>query len=44
VIDGATEESDGTGLLLVGQDLAEGEARVIVDGDVDELPSRPGHR
>ena len=37
--DGGLEEGDGALLLLVGQDLAEGDARGVVDADVDELPA-----
>ncbi len=33
------EEGDGTFLLFVGHDLAEGDARGVVDGDVDKLPA-----
>ena len=33
------EEGDGAGLALVGQDLGVGEARGIVDGDVQVLPA-----
>jgi hypothetical protein len=42
VADGSFEESDGAGFLFVGHDLAKGEARMIVDGNVDELPSGAG--
>ena len=37
--DGGLEEGDGALLPLVGQDLREGDARGIVDADVDELPA-----
>ena len=37
--DGGLEEGDGALLPLVGQDLREGEARGVVDADVDELPA-----
>ena len=37
--DGGPEEGDGTALLLVLHDLAEGDARGIVDADMDELPA-----
>lgn len=33
------EEGDGAFLLLVGQDLAEGDARGVVNADMDELPA-----
>jgi hypothetical protein len=33
------EELHGAEALLIGQDLHEGQARGIVDGDVDELPA-----
>lgn len=33
------QEADGAFLLLAGQDLAEGDARGIVDADMDELPA-----
>src|SRR5690606_13646340 len=33
------KEGDRTFLAFIGQDLAEGDARMIVDGDVDELPA-----
>src|SRR5258708_3075640 len=36
---GCLQEGDGALFLLVGHDLAEGQARGIVDGDVDELPA-----
>jgi hypothetical protein len=35
------EEGVGTAFLLVGHDLGEGDARVIVDGDMDKLPAEP---
>src|SRR5262249_54082499 len=35
------EEGVGAALLLVGHDLGEGDARVVVDGDMDELPAEP---
>ena len=34
------EEGDRAFLLLIGQHLAEGNARGIVDADMDELPAR----
>jgi hypothetical protein len=34
------QKSDGAVGLLIGQDLGEGQARVIVDGDVQGLPTR----
>ena len=37
--DGGLEEGDRALLLLVGQDLGEGEARGVVDADVDEFPA-----
>src|SRR3546814_19949102 len=37
--DGGMKEGDGAFLLLVGQDLAAGDARGIVDADVNELPA-----
>ena len=37
--DGGREEGDGALLLLVGQDLREGQAGGVVDRDVDELPA-----
>src|SRR5690606_7115222 len=37
--DGGLEEGNGALLLLVGQDLREGDARGVVDADVDELPA-----
>jgi hypothetical protein len=33
------EEGDGAFLFLVGMDLTEGDARGIVDADMDELPA-----
>src|SRR3546814_19758479 len=33
------EEGDGAFLLLVGQHLTEGDARGVVDTDMDELPA-----
>src|SRR5216683_2027885 len=36
---GCLEEGDGALFLLVGHDLAEGEARGVVDRDMDELPA-----
>ena len=38
--DGGFEEGNGAALLLVFPDLAEGNPRVIVDGDMGELPAR----
>jgi len=40
--EGGVEEGDGVFLLLVGQDLAEGDAGVVVDADVEELSSDAG--
>ena len=37
--DGGLEEGDGALLFLVGQDLREGDARGVVDADMDELPA-----
>ncbi len=37
--DGGFEEGDGALLLLVGHDLGEGDARSVVDADMDELPA-----
>jgi hypothetical protein len=37
--DGGLEKGDGATLLLVGQDLGEGEAGGVVDANVDELPA-----
>jgi hypothetical protein len=37
--EGAAEEPDRGGCLFVGEDLGVGEAAVVVDGDVDELPA-----
>ena len=39
--DGGLEEGDGASLSLVRPDLAEGDARGIVDADMDELPPCP---
>jgi hypothetical protein len=36
---GRRQEGDRALLLLVGQDLAEGDAGIVVDADVDELPA-----
>ena len=33
------QEGDGALLALVGQDLGEGDARGVVQADVDELPA-----
>ena len=33
------EESDGAAGGLIGEDLGEGQTRVIVDGNVEELPT-----
>ena len=33
------QEGDGALLALVGQDLGEGDARGVVEADVDELPA-----
>ena len=38
---GGVEESDGTAGGFVWEELGEGAAGVIVDGDVEELESRP---
>ena len=38
-VNGILEEGDGGVGLLIGQDLSEGQAGVIVDGDVQGLPS-----
>src|SRR6185295_14549744 len=35
------EEGGSTAFLLIGHDLGEGDARVVVDGDMDELPAEP---
>ena len=37
--EGGVEESDGTASGLVGEELGEGEAGMVVDGDVEELPT-----
>ena len=42
VTDGGMQESDGGGSALIGQDLGEGQAGVVVDGDGNELPAAPG--
>ena len=39
-VDGILEEGDGGVSLLIGEDAGEGDARVIVDGDVQGLPTR----
>ena len=39
VTDRSVEESDGGVAAFMGQDLREGEAGVVVDGDVNELPA-----
>jgi hypothetical protein len=36
---GGLQEGDGAFFFLVGQNLAEGDARGVVDADVDELPT-----
>ena len=36
---GGVEEGDGTAGGFVGEELGEGEAGVIVNGDVEELPT-----
>ena len=36
---GGLEEADGAPCLLVGHDLAEGDARGVVDADVNVLPT-----
>jgi hypothetical protein len=33
------QKASGAALLLVGHDFSEGDARVVVDGDMDELPT-----
>src|SRR4029078_5701281 len=33
------QEASGAALLLVGHDFGEGDARVVVDGDMNELPA-----
>jgi hypothetical protein len=35
------EEGDGAGGRFIREELSEGEAAVVVDGDVEELPSGP---
>src|SRR5580700_4270804 len=35
------EEGGGAALPLIGHDLGEGDAGVVVDGDMDELPAEP---
>jgi hypothetical protein len=37
--DGGTQESDGTGLGFIWQDVSEADAGSVVDTDVDEFPS-----
>ncbi len=39
--DGGFEERDCAGGFLVRQDLGEGDARGVIDADVDELPTDP---
>ena len=39
MLDGAGEERDGGAGLLVGEDFDVGQAGVVVDGDVHELPA-----
>ena len=39
VVDGGLEESGGRAGFLVGQDLREGDARMIIDGDMHILPA-----
>ena len=39
--DGGLEEGRGALLFLVRHDLSEGEAGVVVDADMDELPADP---
>ena len=39
--DGGFQEGDGAVLFLVGHDVSEAEAGVVVDADVDELPADP---
>ncbi len=38
VSQGAFQEEDGAVLAFIGHDLGEGEARGVIDADVDELP------
>jgi hypothetical protein len=35
------EEGGGAARLLVGHDLGEGDAWVVIDSNMDELPARP---
>jgi len=39
--DRSLEESYGAAPLLIGEDVDAGDARVVIDGDVCELPRRP---
>jgi hypothetical protein len=39
-VDRVAQKSDGGVGFLIGQDLGEGQARVIVDGNVQSLPAR----
>ncbi len=39
IVQGGVQEGDGGGGGLVGQDVGEGEARVVVDGDVHVCPA-----
>jgi hypothetical protein len=36
---GAAQEPDGRRSLLVGEDFGVGQARAVIDGDVNELPA-----
>src|SRR5688572_17478606 len=38
---GSLEEGVGAALFLIGHDLGEGNARVVVDSDMNELPAEP---
>ena len=38
-VNGILEKGDGGGGLLIGEDAGEGQARVIVDGDVQGFPA-----
>src|SRR5215218_2741784 len=40
--DCSAQEADGRGRFLVGEHFSVGEAAVVVDGDVDELPTDRG--
>lgn len=43
VSQGAFEEEDGAVLALIGHDLSEGEARSVIDANMDELPTGTAH-